>query len=196
MLRCRTQTFLREAEIDYQLVPPRQHCRKAAKLAIRTFKNPSLLGCAASTRTSHFAPLTDSHHNVLMQLTTILTTVATKMEIATPESLLAPASTKPAPLLDTSLRVAPVPTTTTLPLQVPVPVPSIESRPTKVPRTPRVLVKAITFAPVPRHPSRRSTPKPYGNQRPPKYYHHPTSPRYTCQQALVPRCRMGTQRSV
>ena len=38
------KTFLRDAEIDYQLVPPRLHRRNAAERAIRTFKNHFIAG--------------------------------------------------------------------------------------------------------------------------------------------------------
>ncbi|KAI2494253.1 hypothetical protein MHU86_20271 [Fragilaria crotonensis] len=105
---------------------------------------------------SPLAPLTDSHHNTLVQLTKILTAVAS--DTRDPEPTPPPAATPPTALPttvvqlphspDASLRVDDVPVTTVVPTPV-----SALPDPTRLRVPPPVLsVKAVTFAPVPAPP--------------------------------------------
>ncbi|KAI2490112.1 Reverse transcriptase (RNA-dependent DNA polymerase) [Fragilaria crotonensis] len=235
------KTFLRDAEIDYQLVPPRLHRRNAAERAIRTFKNHFIAGLCSvdknfplhlwdkllpqaeltlnllrgsrlnpklsahaqmhghfdcnrtplappgirvlvhikpSERTTwsphgadgwYTGPALESyrcytvwlwklatricdtltcHHEALVQLTSILTSLTTDKSDPPPTSITAVEPIVAPPLPDTSLRVAAtIPISPTSP--TPVPVPPADARLKVVQSPPAPPSLRVTFAPVP-----------------------------------------------
>jgi hypothetical protein len=109
--------------------------------------HPPCTPASAPPPGSPLAPLTDSHHNALIQVTTILTTVASP---PTPQPNQPPEPSPPTPLpTDPSLRVDPDTVATTPP--IPILVVSPADATLKVPRP--SLGKTVTFAPLPTPPN-------------------------------------------
>ncbi|KAI2502091.1 Reverse transcriptase (RNA-dependent DNA polymerase) [Fragilaria crotonensis] len=97
---------------------------------------------------SPLAPLTDSHHEALLQLTSILTSLTTDKSDPPPTSITAAEPIVATPLPDTSLRVAAtIPISPTSP--TPVPVPPVDARLRVVQSPPAPPGQRVTFAPNP-----------------------------------------------